>query len=138
MARIRTLGLSGFSRDDETVFRELFQAAAVPGWQIGPEADAAALLIDFDSMYGQMAWLRAQGSGRPIAALTVALRADTDFLLQRPASAVSLRELLQQLGAESRAFLLRLLGRFHALDDGVGNRRAVEVLAHPARRLGRG
>jgi len=50
-------------------------------------------------MYGQMAWLQSQGSGRPIIALTVALRADTDFLLQRPATAASLREMLGQVSA---------------------------------------
>jgi len=91
--------LSGFGRDDEHLFRELFKSAAIPGWQLGAEADASALLIDFDSMYGQMAWLQSQGSGRPIVALTVALRADTDFLLQRPATAASLREMLGQVAA---------------------------------------
>jgi hypothetical protein len=99
MAEIKTLGLSGFDREDELAFRELFDRAETTGWRIVPEAEAGALLIDFDSMYGQMAWLKGQGSGRPTAALTAAARADTDYLLQRPISIESLGALLKAMAA---------------------------------------
>jgi hypothetical protein len=99
MAELRTLGLSGFDRDEEAAFRALFDATAVPGWSLVNERDANALLIDFDSMYGQMGWLQAQKSGKPIAACTVALRAGTDFLLRRPLTAEGLTTLLHELEA---------------------------------------
>ncbi len=93
----RTLGLSGFDRDEEALFRTQFEAAAVPGWALAAENDAAVLLIDLDSMYGQMTWLKAQGGARPIVAVTAG-RADADFVLPRPVTADGLRTLLQQLG----------------------------------------
>jgi hypothetical protein len=100
MAEIRTLGLSGFDRAEEAAFRALFDRAAGSRWQLGPEADADALLIDFDSMYGQMAWLKAaQDAERPIAALTASPRAATDFLLQRPVTVERLADLLAGLDA---------------------------------------
>jgi hypothetical protein len=99
MAEIRTLGLSGFDREEEAAFRDLFDRCAGSGWRLASEAEADALLIDFDSMYGQMAWLKVQDGQRPIAALTAAGRADTDFLLQRPVSADSLKTLLQAIAA---------------------------------------
>jgi hypothetical protein len=97
MAELRTLGLSGFDRDEEAAFRALFDATAVPGWSLVHEREAGALLIDVDSIYGQMGWLQAQGSGRPVAACTVAMRANADFVLRRPLTAEGLATLLQEL-----------------------------------------
>lgn len=95
----RRLGLSGLDRDEETRFRQLFEAVREPGWSLAPEAEADILLIDFDSMYGQMAWLRAQGGPRPIIALTAGGRADADYMLHRPASEKALRDVLRQVAA---------------------------------------
>ncbi len=95
----RRLGLSGLDRDEETRLRQLFEAVHEPGWSLAPEAEADVLLIDFDSMYGQMAWLRAQGGPRPIIALTAGGRADADYLLSRPASEKALRDVLRQVAS---------------------------------------
>ncbi|MGQ0799479.1 MAG: hypothetical protein ACT4NL_05115 [Pseudomarimonas sp.] len=94
---IRTLGLSGLDRDEETLFRQLFDAVREPGWALAPENEAGVLLIDFDSMYGQMTWLRAQGGPRPIVALTAGTRADATMVLKRPVSEKALRDLLRKL-----------------------------------------
>jgi len=94
---IRTLGLSGLDRDEETLFRQLFDAVHEPGWALAEEKDAGVLLIDFDSMYGQMTWLRAQGGPRPIVALTAGARADASIILKRPVSEKALRDLLRKL-----------------------------------------
>ncbi len=94
---IRTLGLSGLDRDEETLFRQLFDAVREPGWALASETDAGVLLIDFDSMYGQMTWLRAQGGPRPIVALTAGARADASMVLKRPVSEKALRDLLRKL-----------------------------------------
>ena len=93
----RTLGLSGLDRDEEMLFRQLFDTVREPGWALVAENDAGVLLIDFDSMYGQMTWLRAQGGPRPIVALTAGSRADATMVLKRPVSEKALRELLRNL-----------------------------------------
>lgn len=101
----RTLGLSGLDRDEETLFRNLFAAVREPGWELVDANAADVLLIDFDSMYGQMAWLRAQSGSQPIVALTAAKRADVSLVLHRPVSEKALRDMLRRLaeGAEAPA-----------------------------------
>lgn len=100
MARARTLALCGLDRGEEQAIRDFFAGAVkrcgIP-WALVSEADANALLIDVDSMYGQMTWLRAQGGPRPIVALTSAARADADFLLARPATEANLAQVLGML-----------------------------------------
>ena len=106
MARARTLALCGLDRGEEQAIREFFPAAVKQSgisWALVAESDADALLIDVDSMYGQMTWLRAQGGPRPIIALTSANRADADFLLPRPATESSLAQLLKQLSEKVSA-----------------------------------
>ncbi len=97
---IRTLGLSGLDRDEEKLFRQLFEALREPGWALAAEDDAGVLIIDFDSMYGQMAWLRAQDGPRTIVALTAGARADATHVLKRPVSEKALRDLLRRLVSE--------------------------------------
>ena len=100
MARARTLALCGLDRGEEQAIRDFFPAAVKHSgvsWALVAESDADALLIDVDSMYGQMTWLRAQGGPRPIIALTSANRADADFLLPRPATETTLAQLLKEL-----------------------------------------
>jgi hypothetical protein len=99
----RTLGLSGFDRDEEQALQALFESAHAEGWRLGPEAAATAVLIDLDSIYGQMAWLKAQGSGRPVAVMTQGGRADADWVLTRPANIESLRALLDAIAAGTPA-----------------------------------
>jgi hypothetical protein len=101
--RTRKLGLSGFDRDEEAAFRALFASAGAPGWTLAPEAEAEALLFDIDSMYGQMGWLRAQGGPRKCAVVTMALRAEADYVLHRPVTREGLLTLLQQLAGEAPA-----------------------------------
>jgi len=100
MGRGRTLALCGMDRAEEAALRSMVEAAAsrLGGrWSIASEADADVLLIDVDSMYGQMSWLKAQGGKRPIVALTAAHRADADYLLARPPQIDALARLLAQL-----------------------------------------
>ncbi|HEX5756729.1 MAG TPA: hypothetical protein VFY12_10315 [Arenimonas sp.] len=99
-----TLHLSGLSRDDEAAFRVLLDQAQPqlrPHWTLTDEAQAAVLLVDIDSMYGQMAWMRALGSGKPLIALTEGARADTPHLLRRPVAAEVLADLLNAIAAET-------------------------------------
>lgn len=101
MGQARRLALLGFERDEEATLGSLIGGlSAVEGiaWQVGSEAEADALLIDIDSMYGQMSWLRAQGGPRPIIALTASSRADADARLTRPVSAAAMSQALLTIG----------------------------------------
>lgn len=95
-----TLCFTGFSRDDLAQAQSLFeQANARRGqrWSQAPEAEAAVLVIDMDSMYGHMTWLRAAGSGRRTVGITAGERSETDLLLRRPLDVEGFEALLAQL-----------------------------------------
>lgn len=101
-----TLYLSGLSRADEASLRALLEQAQSqlqPPWRLVAEAEADTLLIDMDSMYGQMALMKALGSGKTLIALTEGARADTPFLLRRP---FDVNDLAQVLNAAAAASLL--------------------------------
>lgn len=102
MAQIRKFGLSGFSRADEASFSELFKSAArraSTGASLVAEAEAEALIIDADSIYGQMGLMQAQSSGKLLIAITAGSRADADHRLSSPVSEEALAELLGRIGA---------------------------------------
>lgn len=88
---------AGLSRQEEAELTSLFkQANAQRGnrWLVAPEAEAGALVIDMDSMYGQMSLMKALGTGKKLVALTSGGRADTDYKLMRPVTAAAMGELL--------------------------------------------
>lgn len=69
-------------------------------WKIAENADAANLVvIDIDTLYGHMSWLRAQSQGQSVAALTAGEDADADHLLRRPVSFDALLALLSDKSA---------------------------------------
>lgn len=69
-------------------------------WQRAEQASADLLLIDPDSVYGHMDWLRAQASGtRPIVACTNAPEAyAADLHLRKPIVAAELVAILNRVG----------------------------------------
>ncbi|MEO8160273.1 MAG: hypothetical protein ABI588_02560 [Arenimonas sp.] len=96
-----TLCFSGFSRDDLAKAQQLFaQANADAGgsFALAPETDAHVLVIDMDSMYGHMTWLKARDTGKTTVGLTTSERCETDFTIRSPMTQDSLRGLLLQLG----------------------------------------
>lgn len=96
----RTMALCGIDRKAEESIQELFQQAARTAgmpWEIAPESQADALLIDIDSMYGQMSWMKAQGGPRPVVALTSSSRANADYILPRDFDAAALAGILTML-----------------------------------------
>lgn len=101
-----SLCFTGFSRDDLAQAQAQFeQANAQRGqrWSQAAEADAGVLVIDMDSMYGHMTWLKAAGSGRRTVGVTAGERCETDFLLRRPLSVDGMAALLAELEAGSPA-----------------------------------
>ena len=99
-----TVCFSGFSRDELAHVQQLFEQAntgLAPAWSLAPEADARVLVIDMDSMYGHMTWLKAASGGKTTVGMTAGERCETDFLLRRPVAVAGLRELLLKLSDES-------------------------------------
>ena len=99
-----TLCFSGFPHDEITLIQKQFeQANADLGnrWTLVPEADARVLVIDMDSMYGHMTWLKAQSSGKATVGLTTGDRSETDYVLKRPLSVEALKSLLEQIAGQA-------------------------------------
>src|SRR5688572_11214234 len=93
---------AGLSRQEEAEVVSLFkQANAQRGnrWLVTPETEANVLVIDMDSMYGQMSLMKALGTGKTLVALTAGNRADTDFVLARPVTAAGIAQLLASIEA---------------------------------------
>lgn len=95
-----SLCFTGFSREELAQVQQQFEqanASLADRWTLVPEADARVLVIDMDSMYGHMTWLKAAGSGKTTVGLTSGERCETDHLLKRPVDVAALRKLLETL-----------------------------------------
>lgn len=98
-----TLGLTGMDPDTEAVIKAAFSEAnerAGGGWQLAPEGEADNVIVDMDSMYGPMSWLKLHGAGKKVIGLTTAQRTQTDFHLPKPCSVVALANVLQAIAAQ--------------------------------------
>ena len=96
----KTVHFTGMDGAEQQALNDLFQAANTSlggGWHIDSEADAGVLVVDVDSIYGHMTWLKVHNSGRTIVALTSHGEADADHVLMRPVSSEALAELMRGL-----------------------------------------
>ena len=99
-----TLCFTGFSREEAAEVQRQFEHANTDGrFALAPEADADVLVIDMDSMYGHMTWLKARNSGKATVAVTSGERAETNYLLRRPLGVEPMRGLLRELAAGAPA-----------------------------------
>lgn len=101
-----TVCFSGFSREEAATAQGIFeQANARLGhvWTLAPENDAQHLVIDMDSMYGHMTWLKAHNSGKVTIGLTAGARSETDYLLGRPLDLDALVTVLDQAARQAPA-----------------------------------
>src|SRR3546814_7075983 len=88
-----TLGLTGMDPATETALKAAFTDANArigSPWQLVPEAEAGHVMVDMDSMYGPMSWLRLHAAGKQVIGLTTAQRTQTDFRLGRSFASHSL------------------------------------------------
>lgn len=95
-----TLGLTGMDPATEAALQTAFQQANTGlgnRFSLAPEADADYVVVDMDSMYGPMSWLRLHGAGKTVIGLTSAPRTQADFRLGRPFDATSLDRLLHEI-----------------------------------------
>ncbi len=66
-------------------------------WMWSTEADADVLVIDVDSVYGHMDWLRAHAAGRRIISLSSHVRGENENVLTRPITADGLVQALARV-----------------------------------------
>ena len=95
-----TFGLTGMDAATETSLKSAFAEASMRlggRWPLVSEQDATHVVVDMDSMYGPMSWLRLHGAGKVVIGLTSAPRAQTDFRLGKPFNAESVAELLTRI-----------------------------------------
>ena len=95
-----TLGLTGMDQATESEVRTAFGHASrrVRGWSLLSENDADYVIVDMDSMYGPMSWLRLHAAGKHVIGLTAAPRTQADYRLPRPFDADALTVLLSEIG----------------------------------------
>jgi hypothetical protein len=114
MSTTRTIAVTGASEQDAARIAALLEKhghrLSTP-WTHGEASDADLLVVDVESMYGQMDWLRARSSGRLVVAYTSASEPlEPEFSLRKPVVSGDLVALLNRIGedlgsgkAESRA-----------------------------------
>ncbi|GAA4782040.1 hypothetical protein [Lysobacter hankyongensis] len=95
-----TLGLTGMDQPTELALKDAFSDASirVRGWSMVAEADADFVIVDMDSMYGPMSWLRLHAAGKRVIGLTSAPRTQADFRLPRPFDGHALALVLGEIG----------------------------------------
>ncbi|WP_202843902.1 hypothetical protein [Luteimonas saliphila] len=99
-----TIGLAGMDPATEAALKAAFLEAnerLAGRWQLLPETQADHIVVDMDSMYGPMSWLRLHASGKRVVGLTSAMRTQTDFRLSRPFSVDTLTALLQEIAGDA-------------------------------------
>jgi len=100
----RRLGLQGASEEDAARMRDMLQHSASAlnaTWTLHDDSDADLLLVDIESVYGHMDWLRAQSSGKAVAALTQNPRFDdAELILRKPVKPDELATILNNVDAQ--------------------------------------
>lgn len=97
-----TIALSGMDTATETALRAAFVGANAQlgdPFELVAEPDAEHVIVDMDSMYGPMSWLRLHAAGKQIIGLTSAPRVQTHFRLGRPFDDNAMATLLREVAA---------------------------------------
>ncbi len=101
-----TLGITGMDGKQEADVRAAFavaNAASGERWTLVEGDRADVVLVDMDSLYGPMSWLRLHAAGRKVIGLTGMERSQTDYRLPRPLEASDLAALLARIADEAGA-----------------------------------
>jgi hypothetical protein len=95
-----TLGLTGMDPATEAALKAAFADANAHlhgHWRLASETEADHIVVDMDSMYGPMSWLRLHAAGKHVIGLTSAPRTQTDFRLGRPFDTRQVERLLRDI-----------------------------------------
>ncbi|MCD9033405.1 hypothetical protein LDO32_16950 [Luteimonas sp. Y-2-2-4F] len=99
-----TIGLTSMDKATETALRAALDAAgrALHGsFALVGEESADYVVVDMDSMYGPMGWLRLHAAGKQVVGLTSAPRTQADFHLGRPFDTDATVALLREIAAHA-------------------------------------
>jgi len=99
-----TLGITGMDRITEAEVQAAFKAANAQlgdSWTLAGDENADYMVIDMDSLYGPMSWLRLHAAGRKVIGLTSAERKQTDYRLPRPVTAHDFAILLGEITGDT-------------------------------------
>lgn len=96
----KRVSLQGAGDADTARLRELLNQSAAElasPWQFHSGADADLLVVDIDTVYGHMDWLRAHSTGNPVAVLTEHTQfGDADLILHKPLTSANLIDVLNR------------------------------------------
>lgn len=100
-----TLGTTGMDKATQAEVHAAFKVAnASCGnlWTLVTDDSAEYTIVDMDSLYGPMSWIKLQGSGRKVIGLTSSTRSQVSYRLPRPIKTDDLAVLLSEIiGEES-------------------------------------
>lgn len=103
MAAAKKVALVGASENDATLIHQLIEqnrSDLETPWQLSAEGDADFLLVDIDSIYGHMDWLKIRSSGRAAAVFTDAPHSkESSIVLRKPLRAANLISVLNDAAA---------------------------------------
>ena len=103
MSTTRKIAVTGASERDAARIAALLERhrhKLSSSWESAQAADADLLLVDVESMYGQMDWLRARSRGRLVVAYTSASEPlEPEFSLRKPVVSGELVALLNRISA---------------------------------------
>ena len=98
-----TFGTTGMDRATEAEVHAAFNTANSERgkrWSLVGDGVADYIVVDMDSLYGPMSWLKLHGAGRKVIGLTSASRSKTPYRLPRPIATGDLVALLAQIENE--------------------------------------
>ncbi len=101
-----TLGITGMDSKTEAEVKAAFKVAnAETGnkWTLAADDVADVVVIDMDSLYGPMSWLRLHAAGRRVIGLASGDRNQTDYRLPRPVTADDFAVLLSEIAGDAPA-----------------------------------
>jgi len=94
-----TLCFTGMDRAEEAKLKLMFSDANEwlgGDWTLVNETQAKVIVVDLDSIYGHMTWLKVHNSGKYVIAITARSESEAEHVLLRPVSVESLVAALNQ------------------------------------------
>lgn len=94
-----TLCFTGMDRAEEAKLKLMFSDANEwlgGDWTLVNEAQAKVIVVDLDSIYGHMTWLKVHNSGKYVIAITARGESEAEHVLLRPVTVESLVAALTQ------------------------------------------
>ncbi|MEO6227181.1 MAG: hypothetical protein ABIO61_04895 [Thermomonas sp.] len=96
-----TTGMDSATQADVTTAFKTANAEIGGRWTLVADDNADYVVIDMDSLYGPMSWLRLHAAGRKVIGLTSVERSQTDYRLMRPLNANDLAVLLSEIEVDT-------------------------------------